>query len=86
MKQQSKQVSAVTGHHCAEKQIESELLAKRIAKFLKNGGAIKAMRADSKINQKLIHGTRHAYVVTQCRCGLCIQWSNKQRVTKGEVA
>ena len=86
MSKESKQVSATTGHHCAEKQIESALLAKRIAKFLKNGGVIKTMRADAQINQKLIHGTRHAYVIAMCRCGPCIQWSNKHRVTKGEVA
>ena len=86
MNQQTKQVSAITGHHCAEKQLESALLAKRIARFLKNGGKVKVVGADPQINQKLIHGTRHAYVITQCRCGPCTKWANKNRVAKGESA
>ena len=86
MSKESKQVSAITGHHCAEKRLESALLAKRIAKFLKTGGTVKVISNEAPIKQQLIHGTRHAYVITMCRCGPCTSWANKNRVAKGAVA
>lgn len=58
MNQRTKQVSAITGHHCAAKQIESALLAKRIARFLKNGGVIKAVSTELRTSVGVIHGTR----------------------------
>ncbi len=86
MNQQTKQVSATTGHDCASKGIEQAHLEKQVAKFLKAGGKIKVVSADPQINQKLVHGTRHSYVIAMCRCGPCTKWANKHRVTQGEVA
>ena len=62
-------------------QIQSDLET-----FLANGGVIKKMSVVAHTNEKLKHGTRHAYVIAMCRCGPCTKWANKNRVAKGEVA
>ena len=87
MKTQSKPaVAAVTGHDCASKQLEQARIEQQLQEFLKSGGRIKTVKADPKINQKLVHGTRHTYVIAMCRCGPCLKWANKHRITQGAVA